>query len=108
MENKGFELLAFPCNQFFNQENGTNEEIVSFVKSNFQSAFKLFEKVEVNGPNTHPLYRYLRSHSELYDKTTNTSKVIPWNFAKFLLNEKGEVVRFFQPGDDMAEVRGEI
>jgi glutathione peroxidase len=83
---KGFELLAFPCNQFFNQESGTPAEIIEFVRSRFGSKFTLFEKVEVNGPNTHPVYRFLRNNSELYDKKTKEAKVIPWNFSKFLLN----------------------
>lgn len=61
LRNKGFELLAFPCNQFFNQESGSHEEILEFVTSRFGAKFILFEKVEVNGPNTHPVYKFLRS-----------------------------------------------
>lgn len=63
LSGKGFEILAFPCNQFFKQENGSHEEIIKFVKTNYNSKFTLFEKVEVNGPNTHPVYRYLRRRS---------------------------------------------
>lgn len=85
----GFELLAFPCNQFFGQESGTNKEIREFVKRKFGSNFPLFEKIEVNGPKTHPVYRYLRTHSQLCNKETKLTKKIPWNFAKFLLNGKG-------------------
>lgn len=71
---------------------------MKFVKNNFNAQFTLFEKVEVNGPNTHPVYRYLRGRSQLFNKAQNKAKVIPWNFAKFLVNGKGEVVRFFEPG----------
>jgi glutathione peroxidase len=57
----------------------------------------LTEKVEINGPNAHPLYVYLRSHSELYDEKTKTSRVIPWNFSKFIVDHNGEVIKFFPP-----------
>lgn len=105
LRERGFELLAFPCNQFFSQESGTPEEIIEFVTKRFGSKFFIFEKVEVNGPNTHPVYRYLRTHSALFSGKDQEARLIPWNFAKFLLNSKGEVVRFFQPGDKISEVR---
>ena len=101
LSEKGFEILAFPCNQFFKQESGTHEEILEFVRTRYNSKFTLFEKIEVNGPNTHPIYRYLRLRSPLFNKAQNQAKVIPWNFAKFLLNSKGEVVNFFEPGDSL-------
>ena len=84
LKDKGFELLAFPCNQFFSQESGTNQEILEFVTSRFGSKFTLFDKVEVNGPNTHPVYRFLRSNWG--KEKSGEAKVIPWNFAKFLIN----------------------
>jgi glutathione peroxidase len=105
LREKGFELLAFPCNQFFSQESGTPQEIIEFVTNRFGSKFTLFEKVEVNGPNTHPVYRFLRTNSPLFSGKDNSAKVIPWNFSKFLINSKGEVVRFFPPGDKITEVR---
>ena len=108
LSEKGFEILAFPCNQFFKQENGSHEEILDFVRSRYNPKFTLFEKVEVNGPETHPVYRYLRKNSSLFNKKFNHSKVIPWNFAKFLLNRKGEVVKFFEPGDSLDAVRKEV
>lgn len=67
---QGFEILAFPCNQFFSQESGSHEEIKKFVDENFKAKFPIFEKVEVNGENTHPLFVFLRNHSELYNKKT--------------------------------------
>jgi glutathione peroxidase len=97
--------LAFPCNQFFKQESGSHQEILDFVKTKYNSNFTLFEKVEVNGPDTHPVYRYLRNRSALFDNSKRQAKLIPWNFAKFLLNGKGEVVHFFEPGDSLDDVR---
>lgn len=57
----------------------------------------MFEKIEVNGVNTHPLYEYLRRNSELYDPATKSCKVIPWNFSKFVLDNKGKVIKFAGP-----------
>ena len=57
----------------------------------------MFQKVEVNGTSTHPLYKYLRNNSELFDKSTGTVGVVPWNFAKFLLDRNGKVIKFSQP-----------
>ena len=102
---KGFEILAFPCNQFFSQESGSLEEIKKFVDENFNAKFLIFEKVEVNGANTHPLFVFLRNHSELYNSKTGQADVIPWNFAKFLINNKGQVTQFFKPSKDISDVR---
>jgi glutathione peroxidase len=104
----GFEILAFPCNQFFSQESGTPEEIDAFVKNNFKASFPIMEKVEVNGENTHPLFVYLRNNSSLYDPATKTSKVIPWNFAKFFVDSKGQVIQFFAPTVKAEEVTAYI
>jgi glutathione peroxidase len=62
---KGFEIIAFPCNQFYAQENKSPEEIYAFVKTNFNAQFPIMERVEVNGKNTHPVYAYLRNNSIL-------------------------------------------
>lgn len=67
---QGLEILAFPCNQFFSQENGTEKSIKQFVQDSFKVHFPLFSKVEVNGPKAIPLYQYLRFNSELYDPKT--------------------------------------
>lgn len=104
----GFEIVAFPCNQFFGQESGTPEEIDAFVKSHFNANFPIMEKVEVNGENTHPVFVYLRNNSSLYDPTTKTSKVIPWNFAKFFLDSNGKVIQFFSPTVKAEEVTAYI
>ena len=79
-------MLAIPSNQFGNQEPGTTFEIFDFVTKSFKSQFPLLEKVEANGNNTHPLYAYLRTNSELYDPKTKKARVVPWNFAKFFIN----------------------
>ena len=101
LKDKGFEVLAFPANAFYNQESGTNEEICAFVKKNYGSTFTMFQKIDINGPNTHPVYIYLRRNSEMFNKEKNASKMIPLNFAKFLLNKNGQVVKFFDPLEDM-------
>jgi glutathione peroxidase len=83
---QGFEILAFPCNQFGGQEPGTNEEIAEFCSANFGVTFKLFDKIDVNGNNRSPLY----------ERLTNNSAVekgdIKWNFEKFLISKNGDVV----------------
>lgn len=95
--NQGFEILAFPCNQFFSQESGSPAEIEEFVTKNFNVQFPVMEKIEVNGDHTHPLFVYLRNNSELFDPKTGTARVIPWNFAKFMVNPQGKVIKFFDP-----------
>lgn len=85
-KDKGFEILAFPCNQFGQQEPGTNEEIKSFCSSNFDVTFKLFDKVDVNGKDQSPLYSILTNN-----ETTGKAD-IKWNFEKFLIDKNGNVV----------------
>lgn len=87
---KGFEILDFPCNQFGHQAPGTEEEIVSFCKMKFGTTFKQFAKIEVNGENEEPLYTYLKSQK----KGVGGSK-IKWNFTKFLVDRDGNVVDRF-------------
>ena len=94
---QGLEILAFPCNQFFSQESGTEKEIKQFVKETFKVHFPLFAKVEVNGENTDELFQYLRNNSELFDPKTGKASVVPWNFAKFILDRNGKVVKFAHP-----------
>jgi len=85
---QGFEILAFPCNQFGKQEPGSSEEIQKFCNTKFSVTFPLFGKIKVNGDNTHPLYTFLKS------KATGFlgSESIKWNFTKFLIDKKGNVV----------------
>ena len=90
---RGFEVLGFPCNQFLEQEPGTAEEIQEFCTMNYGVEFPLFEKIEVNGDNTHPLYQQLKETADAEGHTGD----IRWNFEKFLVSPQGEVVGRFNP-----------
>ncbi|MCJ8295062.1 MAG: glutathione peroxidase [Colwellia sp.] len=92
-QEKGFEVLAFPCNQFKQQESGSNEEIQQFCDLHFNIKFPLFNKIEVNGNNAHPLFNYLKQQAP----GILGSKSIKWNFTKFLVNRQGEVVQRYAP-----------
>jgi glutathione peroxidase len=85
---QGFEVLGFPCNQFAGQEPGSEEEIAHFCDVNYGVTFPLFAKIDVNGADTHPLYQYLKEHAP-----DNESQDIEWNFAKFLIDRNGQVVK---------------
>jgi glutathione peroxidase len=85
-KDQGFEILAFPCNQFGGQEPGTNEEIENFCSVNFGVTFKLFDKIDVKGENQSPLYARLTNN----DVTGNAK--IKWNFAKFLISKEGNII----------------
>jgi len=87
-KDKGFEILAFPCNQFGGQEPGTSEEIQKFCRIKFSVTFPLFEKIDVNGEHTHPLYTFLKSEATGFLGTES----IKWNFTKFLIDKQGNVV----------------
>ena len=89
---QGFVVLDFPCNQFFRQAPGTGEEIHNVCVLRFNIAFPQFEKIDVNGKNEHPIYAYLKENCPV-----NTGKKIKWNFTKFLVNRKGEIVNRFEP-----------
>ncbi len=89
---RGFELLAFPCDQFGHQEPGSDEEIKQFCELNYSVEFPLFSKVEVNGEGAHPLYKFLRSQ-----KSGLLSDSIKWNFTKFLIDKQGKVVERYAP-----------
>lgn len=90
----GLVVLGFPCNQFGAQEPGSAEQIREFCSTNYGVTFPLFEKIDVNGENAAPLYRYLTS----VDTKPKKSGKIGWNFEKFLLNRQGEVVARFGTG----------
>ena len=87
------EVLAFPCNQFGAQEPGTESEIRDFCSSHYDVTFPVFAKIDVNGPGTHPLYRYLKSAK----KGFLGREAITWNFTKFLVARNGEVLRRYGP-----------
>ena len=85
---RGLAILGFPCNQFGKQEPGGSSEIAEFCSVNYGVTFPMFEKIDVNGTDTHPLYRYLKRKA----RGVLGSEPIKWNFTKFLVNREGEVV----------------
>mgnify|MGYP002141372009 FL=1 len=91
---QGLKIMGFPCNQFKGQENKCELDIAEFVRTKYNVNFDMFSKIEVNGPNCHPLYKFLRRNSSLYDPATDTCKEIEWNFAKFIVDADGKVVDF--------------
>jgi len=89
---RGFAVLAFPCDQFGHQEPGSDDEIKSFCDTNYRVEFPLFSKIEVNGDNAHPLYKFLKS-----EKGGLLGDAIKWNFTKFLIDKQGNVVERYAP-----------
>lgn len=92
-KDKGFSVLAFPCNQFGAQEKGSDEEIKGFCDLNFNISFPLYAKIEVNGDDAHPLYKHMKTQVPGF----LGSKNIKWNFTKFLVNRDGAVVKRYAP-----------
>jgi len=100
---QGFEILDFPCNQFANQAPGTDGEIKSFCETRFGVTFKIFHKIDVNGENADPLFTYLKK-----EKGGMLGSNIKWNFTKFLINKKGDVVKRFAPTDTPEKIENDI
>ncbi|PIK15063.1 glutathione peroxidase [Halobacteriovorax sp. JY17] len=103
-KDQGFEVLAFPCNQFGSQEPGSNEEIASFCDLQFNISFPLFDKIDVNGSDTHPLYEYLKNQAP----GLLGSKKIKWNFTKFLISKDGEMITRFAPTSKPESLESDI
>ena len=101
---RGLAVLGFPCNQFGAQDPGSNEEIASFCQANYGVSFPMMEKIEVNGPGAHPLYRWLTAEAP----GLLGSKAIKWNFTKFLVGKDGRVIRRHAPQDAPAKLAKEI
>jgi glutathione peroxidase len=95
---RGFTVLGFPCNQFGSQESGSSETIRDFCTSTYKVTFPLFEKIEVNGANTHPVYRWLKSQP-------GATGDIAWNFTKFLIGRDGKVVKRWSSQVEPEDVR---
>ncbi len=91
-QDQDFEVLGFPCNQFKNQDPGTDIQIFSFCEDNYGVSFQMFSKIDVKGENAHPLYTYLTEQARGL-----LTKEIKWNFTKFLVNKQGEVIDRFAP-----------
>lgn len=101
---EGLEVLGFPCNQFMSQDPGSNDAISQFCSLHYGVAFPMFAKLEVNGPETHPLYRFLKSHAS----GLLGSERIKWNFTKFLVDQQGQVVKRYPPTTKPAGLRQDI
>nr|NP_001140075.1 Probable phospholipid hydroperoxide glutathione peroxidase [Salmo salar]ACM09515.1 Probable phospholipid hydroperoxide glutathione peroxidase [Salmo salar] len=102
-KDKPFKILAFPCNQFMSQESGTNEEIKCHIRDNIKAEFDVFEKIDVNGKNAHPLYVFLKKKLPGF---LNDS--IKWNFTKFLIDHNGVAVRRYSPNTDPSSFVNDI
>ena len=124
---QGLEILDFPCNQFGEQAPGTIEEIHQFCTANFDIQFPQFDKIDVNGKNEHPLYRYLKSQKKFegFDMKDNIGKMmdsmlrkqdagydkksdIKWNFTKFLISRDGKVLQRYEPTHKMTDIEADI
>lgn len=101
---KGLVVLGFPCDQFGHQEPGDEAEIKNFCSTSYEVTFPLFAKIEVNGDNTHPLYRWLKNQA----KGLLGSEAIKWNFTKFLVDADGNVVRRYAPTDTPEKIEKEL
>lgn len=101
---QGFEILGFPCNQFGQQEKGSNDEIASFCQLNYGVTFPMFSKIEVNGDGAAPLYKHLKKQAP----GIMGSKAIKWNFTKFLVGRDGRVVRRYAPTDKPESLEKDI
>jgi len=100
---RGLEILGFPCDQFGHQEPGSDAEIASFCEVNYGVTFPLFSKIEVNGDNAHPLYKWLKG-----EKGGLLGDKIKWNFTKFLVNKQGTVVDRYAPTTTPEKISADI
>ena len=122
-QGRGLEVLGFPCNQFMEQEPGTDEEIQEFCKTTYDVSFPVFSKIDVNGPDADPLYQYLRAQAPgdfgpaYGDFYTAISKLRPgsdgsddvkWNFTKFLAGRDGAVIKRYEPPVPPADVENDL
>lgn len=125
LKDEGFELLDFPCNQFMNQAPGTDEEINNECKMRFGTTFPRFKKIDVNGENAIPLYKWLTENTvfqgfegkmatmmklmaKARDKDYKYNGKIKWNFTKFVIDRNGEIAARFEPTADLAAVKAKI
>ena len=103
-KDQGFMVLGFPSNQFASQESGTNKQIKIFCQGTYDVHFDMFAKIEVNGQDTDPLYKYLKREQ----KGFLTTESIKWNFTKFLVDREGNVVKRFAPSTKPESLVNEI
>ncbi|MGA9335147.1 MAG: glutathione peroxidase [Rudaea sp.] len=103
-KDKGLVVLGFPCDQFLHQEPGDEAEIKNFCSLTYAVKFPLFSKIEVNGANTHPLYKYLKREA----KGMLGSEAVKWNFTKFLIDKNGRVVARYAPTDTPEKIEKDV
>lgn len=101
---RGFSVLGFPCNQFGRQEPGDEAEILGFCETRYGVSFPMFAKIEVNGANAHPLYRWLKSQK----RGVLGTEAIKWNFTKFLVGRDGKLVGRYAPAVTPQSLRPDI
>jgi glutathione peroxidase len=102
-KSEGLEIIGFPCNQFAEQEKGTQEEILQFCQLNYGVTFEIFQKIDVKGDNQHPLFKYLTN-----EKKGLVGKDVKWNFTKFLIDREGRVIKRFAPTDKPEKIEKHI
>ncbi len=102
-KDQGLEVLGFPCNQFGGQDPGTNEQIGTYCQRNYGVSFPMFAKVNVKGPEAHVIFRYLTNNSKGI-----LGNGIKWNFTKFLINKKGEVINRYAPTTKPEDIEQDI
>ena len=126
-KDKGFEILDFPCNQFGNQAPGSDQEINQFCSLNYHTSFKRFKKIDVNGENADPLFKYLVSNTKfsgfdlndrigvyldnvfkMQDPNYAKDPSIKWNFTKFLISKNGKILKRFEPTTLKEEIIKEL
>ena len=103
-EDNNFTILGFPCNQFSKQEPGSHDEIQTFCTTNYDITFPLFEKIDVNGDNAHPLYKFLKSEVTGFMWTEG----IKWNFTKFLVDKQGKVISRYGSSTKPTDIETDI
>ena len=104
LHGKGLEILGFPCNQFGEQEPGSEAEIESFCELNYGVTFPMFAKIDVNGDGATPLYKYLKKEKP----GLMGSEAIKWNFTKFLVDRNGKVLERYAPKTEPADIAGDV
>jgi len=102
-QDKGLVVIGFPCSQFAGQEPETNENMVETCEINFGVTFQLSEKIDVNGKNTHPIFKYLKKNS-----SSLFSSNIKWNFTKFLVAKDGKTIKRYAPTKDPKNIANDI
>lgn len=103
-KDRGLVIMGFPCNQFAEQDPGSNEEILNFCQVNYGVSFPMFDKVDVNGKDAHPLFEYIKKEAPGALGLT----AVKWNFTKFLVDRDGKVVQRFAPNSEPASIAPDI